>query len=704
MRPERLTIVITMLPILTGLVLLAHLSLTTTTLAESRAQQQDKIDSLNLLCRASGDNTFAYLETLNQYYMSRQTENNSVARQLIRELRSSKNLSVDHLELLRLEDELLLSDAQELDEFKTSLRPDDRIRNWRVIRNHHQSEIDKLRASIPSKKERSPDDAAAGRFALTVTVAATMVSWCIQLYIVRNKLFSPLKRLSEECLQVLSENDLRLPRDSTANPLQNMQAAIKLIADMLQSIRKHEMAMIKNAVDMICWLDAFGKFQKVSPSCEKITGYTEQELHDTSLVDYLQSNESHAVSQALHEASCSVDLRTFENWFKTKNGNLICLRWSAHWSVSDDALFCIAHDITENKTAERLIKEREAELRLLMERMPASLLVTDQSGLVTHVNLATAQLLNKTEEELLSKNIFELFHDSSGNANSLEDLSKRASLHSTAFDAITAPGQPRRVEITVDRLPGERTAYVVIAIDVSERHKWTQLRDRLTAMLAHDIATPLTMINNTLSQLASEKGKQNTEEFGLVLTAHKQTRRLIGMFEDLRRLSSTIVDEQPLNRGEVNLKELLRECLNAVSTMADEKNVVVVLDSADQTVMVDSDRFARLIINLLTNALKFSPIDGQVTVTGRDEHDQFEITVCDEGTGVPPAMITAIFEPYRQASDHSPATKIGSGLGLAICVKIVEMHGGTIGAFNNAEGGATFWVRIPKMKQPVKEL
>ncbi len=693
----RILLLVTIIPLAASvLVLWYSFSTNRSSSLPSSAQQHEvrwQFARLKCMCKSSGDCMLAYLETLNQYFLSRQTADSRDASEILKKLRSRANLTLQILETLRLEEQLLSMDRRVLAEYKISDHPQDSIDSWRIIRNDIQRQIDQLSEVEPALTPNSEDTSTKAALYLLTTVV--ILSSLLQAGLVRWRVIKPFERLMEANSEILTAHHLQIPPGSKSDPLRHLAASTKLIGDALQSVKQHEVAMIKHAVDLICWLDQSGRFQKVSPACESITGYTEQELYGTALSNYIVSNEAGAVATALQEASGSVDFRTFENWFRTKAGSQICLRWSAHWSKSDNALFCIAHNVTDVKIAETLLKDKEAELRLLMERMPASLMATDADGTIKRLNVATTALLEISTDEIIERNIIEFFRDPSNAQCSLQKLSEQGGLlRPSALDTIPVAGDARRVEMTLDKLPGERNAYVAIAIDVSERHKWSQLRERLTAMLTHDMATPLTNVLLLISKLTTEEQKNlNGSNFKVALTIKSQIERLKRMFEELLSLSKTIVDEQPLKPESIGLKKLLRECVNEVSAIADQRGVILVLESDDSQIFVDVDRFSRVVTNLLGNALKFSPEQSQITIKGLEKENAFEVSVQDQGPGIPENLLTAIFQPYKQA--HAADARTGTGLGLAISAKIVEMHGGTIKAFNNPTGGATFIVRVP---------
>jgi PAS domain S-box-containing protein len=334
-----------------------------------------------------------------------------------------------------------------------------------------------------------------------------------------------------------------------------------------------------------------------------------------------------------------------------------------------------------------LLKASQSRLQLLMERMPAGLMVLDAQGRIKFSNPAMEQLLESSQAEVIGQPLTKFFSEPSGQTLDFDQLRSKATLP-VALNMNVASGRCSRVELTLDALDGETISFIAIVMDMSERHRWTQTRDRFTSMLAHDIAAPLVLINDMLNR------HMQVQESELVSSAYTQSKRLLRMFDELLRAGSTIIDEEPLSRSTVMLKAMLRECIAAVSVSANNREIDVVLVCDEFKVSVDVDRFARVVINLLTNALKHSPDGGIVTVLAERKSDGFfELSIIDEGPGIQDGMQKTIFDAYRQTAEGR--AKEGSGLGLAICAKIVAMHNGTIEANNNEHRGACFRIKQP---------
>ncbi len=611
-------------------------------------------------------------------------------------LRNNPRFDMSLAELLRLEDQMLLGDVQVLKEWKQNPFPADSIQDWIIIRNRQEGEFDKryviyMKPRTNSVHQTKED----GKTGMLAVLAATLVSTVAGLVILRTRLDKPLVALNKNCIELLAESGLTLPAGSTADPWQSLNATIKLWSDTVQSLTKHEKAMIENAVDMVCWLDASGRFQKVSPSCKRITGYTEYELHGTPLADYLQSSDANSVGDILHAVSQSTDLRTFENWFKTKFGNVICLRWSAHLSVSEGALFCIAHDITDSKLAERLLKEKEAELRLLFESLPAGILVLDSYMNIELNNSIIEEMLDYRDQShrLSGKNVSLLLPDMS-TASLLKTISESDRMIPMLDEIACASGGERvPVQVAFSKF-ATREKWLLVVSDMRSKVAIETMKREFIAMVGHDLRTPLTSIRSFFELLSLP----NFE------VGPNQLARMIGEVERLMRLISDLLDIEKMRAGKFELhtsnthiSALVDASINAVEHMAITRKISIRKEHCDFLCLVDGARTIQVLVNLLSNALKFSSKRSEIVVGARDFDDaRISVYVSDHGRGIPADQVQRIFERFSQVCATDASEKGGSGLGLHICKTIINEQGGEIWVEPNPEGGSTFCFTLMK--------
>jgi len=229
-----------------------------------------------------------------------------------------------------------------------------------------------------------------------------------------------------------------------------------------------------------------------------------------------------------------------------------------------------------------------------------------------------------------------------------------------------------------------------------------QLKEEFLAMITHDLRTPLSSIEGTLTLLSEGvydkdpiKGKARIE------AAHANVERLLRLVNQLLDLEKLKAGMVQLNLEPVNMMELLQKSINAVVPETENSCIKTKIEGQTPIVLVDSERLIQVLVNLLGNAQKFSPDGEQISVCCGQTGESVEISISDRGLGVPADQRETIFEKFTQASTRLDRSgkSTGTGLGLAICKSIVQAHGGTIGVKPNEPSGSVFWLRLPLVPQ-----
>jgi signal transduction histidine kinase len=227
-----------------------------------------------------------------------------------------------------------------------------------------------------------------------------------------------------------------------------------------------------------------------------------------------------------------------------------------------------------------------------------------------------------------------------------------------------------------------------------------QMRDSLAHMIVHDLKAPLTAITGGLSVLMDhvETDAPISKDLKKLLkNAHNSSKRLVGLIQDILDVSRMEEAELPLTRSLTDMNDLARGCVHLLEPLSGQANVELSfqISSVPVTANVDAALIQRVMSNLISNSIKFTPSGGKVTVGVRDlpSERQVELTVVDTGIGIPKEHLEKIFDKFFQSTGHEASRK-GQGLGLAFCRLAVERHGGKIWA-ESAQGGSRFIVRLP---------
>ena len=241
------------------------------------------------------------------------------------------------------------------------------------------------------------------------------------------------------------------------------------------------------------------------------------------------------------------------------------------------------------------------------------------------------------------------------------------------------------------------THVVAVVRDISERRRIEQLKDEFVSTVSHELRTPLTSIAGSLGLLSGGVAGPLPEKAArLIQIAQANSQRLVRLINDILDIEKIESGKLRLELASLDLREIAERSIEGVQGYAREHGVVVVLgDSETAPVRGDADRLIQVVTNLLSNASKFSPAGGVVTVTVEREARLARLSVVDQGSGIPESFRSRIFTKFAQADGSDTRAKGGTGLGLAIAREIAERHGGRLW-FESAEGeGATFHIDLP---------
>lgn len=216
------------------------------------------------------------------------------------------------------------------------------------------------------------------------------------------------------------------------------------------------------------------------------------------------------------------------------------------------------------------------------------------------------------------------------------------------------------------------------------------------SMISHDVRTPLTNLAGVL-ELLEEGRLGNLSEKGThtVQRAHRNIDRILKLIKNLLDIERLESGEMQLDLEPVYVSTILQSAQDAVIDIANEQNIRLISDPTDMIIVADKQALEQVLVNLLGNALKFSPANTVVRMCAKPLGGEVEFRVIDQGRGIPENFKEKIFDRFKQVKREDADTKGGAGLGLAICSALVKAHGGTICVESKEGEGSSFIFRIP---------
>lgn len=228
----------------------------------------------------------------------------------------------------------------------------------------------------------------------------------------------------------------------------------------------------------------------------------------------------------------------------------------------------------------------------------------------------------------------------------------------------------------------------------AELERSNELRRQMTADIAHDLRTPLSVIMGYTEALSDGKLKGSAEMYAVM---HTEAQHLSHLIDDLKTLSLADAGELPLTRQPVSPVDLLMRTAAAHRVKAEKQEIAIQVDSAPDLpdVDVDMERMAQVMGNLVDNALRYTPPGGKILLTAAALENQVQVRVVDSGHGIAAENLPYLFERSFRADKARVQQDGETGLGLAIAKSLVEAHGGRISVESQPEQGTTFTISLP---------
>ena len=391
------------------------------------------------------------------------------------------------------------------------------------------------------------------------------------------------------------------------------------------------------------------------------------------------------------------------------------LRWmsaTGRVSCGEDGTPCrvvgISRDLTETRAAEGALREVEGRFEAMMTHAPLVVCAKDRDGRYLMVNQLFCDFAGIARADILGKTDREVFSPDHAAASTLHDEVVLSSRRPCEFEN-TVELAGRTITFLMIKFPlfdadGQVIAVCGIANDITDRMEAEaalkdadRRKDEFLAILAHELRNPLAPMRLALEMLRTRDGDHARAERAMDVIG-RQLAHLVRLIDDLLDVSRITRGKLELRRGRVLLQDILRTAIETSRPMTDAAfhTLHVTMPDAPIELYADATRLSQVVSNLLSNAAKYTPRGGQITLEAARHGDEIVVSVSDSGIGLAPGNLDKVFEMFAQVDPLTTRSHGGLGIGLALARALVEMHGGQIDARSDGEGtGSTFTLHLP---------
>jgi len=531
---------------------------------------------------------------------------------------------------------------------------------------------------------------------------------------------------------VHAETEHRLARQTEA-------ALILAQANAALQVSEGKLAVTLHSIgDGVIAMDVAGRVTLMNPVAEQLTGWTQAEgtLRPVEEVFRIISQETRlpAVSPVGATLAHGTTLGLVNHTLLLHRQGRECPIADSCAPIRDEAgrvvgAVLVFRDVTKEEAVRRALSDQQAYTRSLFETNIDALMVTDPAGLVTDVNEQMMTLTGCTRAELVGAPFQSRFTDPARAAASLALVLDQKKV--TDYELVARAKHGPETFVSYNATPfydgeGRLRGMFAAARDISERRQTmerlgrtleelnlananlaetSRLKDEFLANMSHELRTPLNAILGLSESLLEQlTGPLTPRQVKSVTTIGTSGQHLLALINDILDLSKIEAGKLELNLETVNLDEFCQSCLLFVRTQAMQKQIGVAFehDGRRGTFPADARRFKQVLVNLLTNAVKFTPPGGNIglRVATPEGEGRIRFTVWDTGIGIAPAESAKLFQAFSQIDSGLSRAQEGTGLGLALVGKLVELHGGSVVLESEPGKGSRFIVTLPLVESP----
>jgi PAS domain S-box-containing protein len=473
------------------------------------------------------------------------------------------------------------------------------------------------------------------------------------------------------------------------------------------------------------------RFKQVNARFAEMVGYSESELMTRTPVDITHPDDIEETQRLVNAMLRGTERCCVDKRYVRKDGDILWATRTACIIRDKDGnprdFLVMVEDITERKRAEEAVREGQRKLeaaletnQLIMDNSQDVICTIDESGRFVTMNEASEALWGFLPNELIGRRYMELVHpgDHAATETAAKDILDTGKVSDFVNRYIRKDGSIVSVLWSASWSASKKMLFCV-AHDVTERARIEEaLREAKTeadranhakseflSRMSHELRTPLNAILG-FGQLL-ERQDPTPQQRGRVDHIMSAGRHLLNLINEVLDISRIEAGHLQLSVEPVAISQVLEEALDLMRPLAADRAMQVSVDvqpEKDLHVLTDRQRFKQVLLNLLTNAVKYTPVGGRISVSVEQSGStKRRVVITDTGAGIAKDKLTRLFTPFDRLDVEQSGVE-GTGLGLALCQRLMHAMAGDIGVKSTIGKGSAFWIELPAAESPLTAL
>jgi two-component system phosphate regulon sensor histidine kinase PhoR len=342
------------------------------------------------------------------------------------------------------------------------------------------------------------------------------------------------------------------------------------------------------------------------------------------------------------------------------------------------------------------VAEERGKLEAVLDNISAGIMVTDAERKIILLNPAAEEILAVRQEEALGNRIIESF-----SSRELDITVSKAASGESVDEQIELL-YPQKMYLQIKSNPvvsteGEVVATVSAIEDITALKRLNMIRQDFVANVSHELRTPVASVKALTDSLLAGAAEHKETADRFLKDLDQEVTRLSQLIDDLLTLSKLETKEAVLQVEDIQLREIVKECLDSKDLLAEEFNVVMEVEPENTEMLINGDRqlLRTALNNLVDNAIKYNHPGGKVIIRVLQDDDHVILQVQDTGIGVPREELPRVFERFYRVDKARSRETGGTGLGLSIVKHIADLHGGGVDVTSVEGEGSIFSIRVP---------